>query len=136
MSKFITKDELGLILSKLRNGVSLNTQSIQDINDFLTVTSVSLRGNSIAYKFGKIVRLKLDISSLNLSSGQWNDLFTLPEGYRPVINFDFVGVNNSASATSNIATDMRITAEGVVRMWGFSGQTSINLTGNVTYMTN
>ena len=64
----------------------------------------------------------------------WNDLATLPAGFRPARNVDFAGVNNQA--VSDVARAFRVTTSGVIRCWAdASGETTtIRPAGCVTYM--
>jgi hypothetical protein len=88
--------------------------------------------NFSARKVAGIVYIR-GVVQKSLTLGGWNELFTLPEGYRPKEDFYTVFLNG----TSDKAVETRITATGVVFVYPVSDTASAsasNIAFSVTFI--
>ena len=104
----------------------------------LAVRSGELEGGSVRYaKSGHLATVEISYpaeGAITPTAGDWNDLATLPEGFRPARDLDFAGVNNQA--LSDVTRAFRITSGGVIRYWADAdGETAtVRPAGTIIYI--
>lgn len=121
--------------------MSINTLSIKKlltkILAQLTVQETTLTTTyCTAYvkKQGSIVALNIIGKVASISTGTWIVLCTLPEGYRPKTQIDFVAYDNSTNTHNLAEATIRIETNGQVRLWPYeTGNKQIH--GTVTFIT-
>lgn len=119
----------------VKHGTNFSVGNISSAN--CTVSSgVTIISQPIAKKNNLTNTVQLSgLMSRNLTLGTWNDLCTIPSGYRPTIQWDFGGINNQC----NTAMHIRIYPGGKVQVFPTtytapSGTSAIPVYINTMYM--
>lgn len=99
------------------SGVTINSQPVAKKNNLTKTVQIS------------------GIMTRDMTLGKWNDLCTIPSGYRPPITWDFGGVNNACDTLMHI----RIHPDGKVQVFPTtytapSGTSSVPVYINTMYM--
>lgn len=85
-------------------------------------------GQNIIYKSGNIASMLLWVSGGTITQNTWNTIATIPSAYRPLINVDFLGINNGTDK----AVHCQITNDGRLLVYGSADAGSV-MRFSVTY---
>lgn len=69
---------------------------------------------NIIYKSGDVALLLLWVTGGTITQNAWNQIATIPSGYIPLINVDFVGINNG----NDKAVHCQLTNDGRLLVYG------------------
>lgn len=75
---------------------------------------------------GHIVEFYAELTGGTYSINGWNDVATLPTGFRPSTTFDFIGLDNGASTQAGLGLDCKATSGGALRVYKSSTMTPTN----------
>ena len=66
---------------------------------------------------GHFVEFYVELTGGSYSTNGWNTVATFPTGFRPSSTFDFLGLDNGASAQSNLGLDCKMASSGALQVY-------------------
>lgn len=108
---------------------ALNSKTTQELT-----SSIASSGSGRATKVGNAVTVQGSFSGITTSGKGWYDICTLPNGFAPSLQVDTVGVDNSASSSSDVPVQLRVTSAGLVRFYSQVAKTTYAPHFCITYV--